>query len=346
MNIVYHNAPVDVNMTISPNDEMFGGNIDVYMSVSFSAMNCINTALQLSEITPQKILDLPCGHGRVARSLRAYFPDAEITVCDLNKDGVDFCAENFNAIGIYSDSDVSKIPIHSNFDLIWSGSLLTHLSREKAEEFMNFFIDRLKPNGVLVVSLHGRYSEHVQKFYKYIEDDRFSKILAGFNSIGYGYSNYAWVDNTGDEYGISMQKISYTMSHIESRKDIKVIYYSEQLWDKHQDVLAIQKNHGDKSMIKGHIDKASQDIITGWAWLPNYPSINLTVYLLDSDSNVIASTRAEAFRQDLLYAGIGNGKYAYTFTDFDAKAEKLRFSALNLQLDVRINYHEAGVINL
>ena len=39
-----------------------------------------------------RLLDLPCGHGRVMRYLRAAFPRAEITGCDLLRDGVDHCA--------------------------------------------------------------------------------------------------------------------------------------------------------------------------------------------------------------------------------------------------------------
>ena len=76
---------------------------------------------------PQRILDFPCGHGRVLRYLRAAYPLAEITACDLNRDGVEFCAERLGAVPVMSSEDPADIRLAGEFDLIWCGSLLTHL---------------------------------------------------------------------------------------------------------------------------------------------------------------------------------------------------------------------------
>ena len=79
---------------ISPNDQMFASGGQWYFDIGRSALDCITRALAAAHIVPQRILDLPCGHGRVCRMLTAAYPAARVTVCHLDRDGVDFCARN------------------------------------------------------------------------------------------------------------------------------------------------------------------------------------------------------------------------------------------------------------
>src|SRR4029453_9635557 len=77
---------------ISPNDGMFVGNRIHYFAVAQGALECIRVALLAAgKQDVRSILDLPCGHGRVLRKLKAEFPDAALTGCDIERDGVDFC---------------------------------------------------------------------------------------------------------------------------------------------------------------------------------------------------------------------------------------------------------------
>jgi hypothetical protein len=87
-----------------------------YLEIGTSALDCINSALATAHNTPTSILDLPCGHGRVCRMLRASFPDAHLTVCDLDHDAVDFCAAQFNATPVYSDEDIRRVSLDQCFE--------------------------------------------------------------------------------------------------------------------------------------------------------------------------------------------------------------------------------------
>src|SRR5262245_23377147 len=125
----------DVDPTIAPDDGMFHRHFgeDVarshYAESGRSALRCIRAALVAADRDPatiHRILDLPCGHGRVLRVLKAAYPRAKITACDLDRSGVDFCARQFGAEPAYSVEDPAKIPVTGPFDLIWCGSLLTH----------------------------------------------------------------------------------------------------------------------------------------------------------------------------------------------------------------------------
>ena len=93
---------------------------------------------------------MPCGHGRVLRTLRAAYPQAEIVACDIDTDGVDFCAKTFDAIPVYSKENPEEIDLRRKFDLIWVGSLFTHIRDERWPEFLSFFSRVLAPGCVLI----------------------------------------------------------------------------------------------------------------------------------------------------------------------------------------------------
>jgi 16S rRNA G1207 methylase RsmC len=83
---------------------MYDGNVEHYLAVGESALRIIETALYEKSM-PWRILDLPTGYGRITRVLRARFPKASITVCDIDPAAVGYSAARFAAHGIYSVSD-------------------------------------------------------------------------------------------------------------------------------------------------------------------------------------------------------------------------------------------------
>ena len=90
---------ISVIRNISPNDVMYNKKFpNHYFDVGKSTLESIKIALQLSSKTIDEIhniLDLPCGHGRVTRFLKSFFPNSIITACDLDNDAIDFCKETF-----------------------------------------------------------------------------------------------------------------------------------------------------------------------------------------------------------------------------------------------------------
>ena len=232
----------NISTVISENDKMYGGvnPMKHYMYVSASAMDCIIYALNMAGKTNAgKILDLPCGHGRVLRSLVSYFPDSVITACDLERDAVDFCVDNFGVEGVYSKDDLSKVAFGKKYDLIWCGSLLTHLDEHISRKFFNDMIDLLEDDGVLVVTFMGRYS------IKYYENDESRKdVLQWYKTGDYGYIPAVYIIDGKDEiqnYGDAYTKMSWVSSLIQNNEDLTTIYYSETRFDRNHDVLAVQK---------------------------------------------------------------------------------------------------------
>jgi glycosyltransferase involved in cell wall biosynthesis len=66
------------------------------------------------------------------------------------------------------------------------------------------------------------------------------------------------------------------------------------------------------SIYEGHHDEATCIAISGWAWDANRPNTPLFVDIYDSDT-LIVTLKADKFRQDLVYAGKGDGRHAFHF---------------------------------
>lgn len=159
------------------------------------------------------VLDLPCGDGRILRALRAEFPDARIVACDINRELVDFCAAAFDAIPVYASENPRDIPLEGKFDLIWCGSLLTHVDAPLWTAFFQLFESLLEPGGVLVFSTSGRSTaERVRSGRAAaLSDDEAEAMLRDYEHSGFGYGRYSeegrdyrrsW--SLPDDYGLTL----------------------------------------------------------------------------------------------------------------------------------------------
>jgi CBS domain-containing protein/SAM-dependent methyltransferase len=151
-------AAAQVDWTIAPREKMYGGLRGPYVLAGTTAVVLIRKAMALAGVrnAPEAILDLPCGHGRVMRVLRAAFPDSTLIACDLDRDGVDFCAATFGAVPVYGDTDPARVRIEQPVDLIWVGSLLTHIDPARWNDFLDLFARVLRPGGILVLTTFDR----------------------------------------------------------------------------------------------------------------------------------------------------------------------------------------------
>jgi|CXWL01.1.fsa_nt_gi SAM-dependent methyltransferase len=232
-----------VGREISPRDEMFFGNETHYFAVGESALHCIEAALlaaRRKNISIRKILDLPCGHGRVMRFLKKAFPAAALTACDLNRDGVDYCARVFGAVPVLSQEEIEKLSLPEDFDLIWCGSLLTHFPEKDCARFIRGFRRLLRPGGILVFTTHGRQCESgfVTGENKHgLNDQQIAELLVDYRRNGFGYVDYAGQPG----YGFSLAHPSFVTANLIQHPAWHLIGYHENGWDKRQDVICLQK---------------------------------------------------------------------------------------------------------
>jgi SAM-dependent methyltransferase len=221
-------SEADVIRQISPNDRMFQGSADHYFGVGRSVLGVIGHSLAAAHkpvADVKRILDLPCGHGRILRYLQAAFPKAGITACDINRDGVDFCASTFGAAPVYSSPDPARIPLgHDAFDLILVVSLFTHLDADRWPGFLELFRSRLRPGGVLVFTTHGGYAYHHPV--KGHEDCWETALRPGYDRTGFGYVELPEQEIPG-RYGISLSAPSWVFGRLATVSQLRVVHFAE-----------------------------------------------------------------------------------------------------------------------
>jgi SAM-dependent methyltransferase len=223
---------------ISPADLMYKSDPDRYFLLGRLAMETIRRFRAVSSSPPvTTILDLPSGHGRVLRYLRAAFPDAVIAACDVDRDAVDFCARSFAAMPIYSTIDIEAIPLQGTYDLIWCGSLFTHIHADQWRALLQLFSAHLSDSGLLVFTSHGR--THADRLRSKrtklgLSDWAARAVLSDYEHFGFGYQNYSGQDG----YGISISAPSWVCSQIAATRGLRLVAYSEQGWAESQDAVA------------------------------------------------------------------------------------------------------------
>jgi SAM-dependent methyltransferase len=215
---------------VSPNDAMFNvaHSSEHYIGVGLSALNIFEYAIAQDFMRPenlQNILDLPCGHGRISRVLRSRFPDAALTVCDIDRDGVDFCVSHLNARGVYSVEDFDILKLGELYDLIWVGSLITHLNHVDTVKLIRCMERHLSHNGLLIITNNG-------KFVADYSAAAAPEFVEQYNAIGYGYY----------DSGFKGSIISrHWLEGLFAGESCGIISYLERGWDSHQDVLLAKK---------------------------------------------------------------------------------------------------------
>jgi len=194
-----------------------------YFLFGESGLECIRKRI---DSEPRSILDLPCGHGRVLRYLRAAYPEAEITACDINREGVDFCAETFGAVPLYSSDDPSEIETR-RFDLIWCGSLLTHFDAPRWKDWLDFFEGHLEPGGSLVFTTHGRaYAAGLRPRFM---PPNLPEMRAEYEQTGFSFN---------DHHNISLSSVAWVFGQLAHRQGN--ISLEERGWHNCQDVWCLK----------------------------------------------------------------------------------------------------------
>ncbi len=229
------------NEAVAPGERMPTEDLPGYFATGQSALK----AVQLAQLAARKpgfvsILDMACGHGRVLRWLQAAFPDARLTACDLLRDGVDFCASTFGAKPVYSIPTPSSEMFPDRYDLIWVGSLLTHLDADQWVNFIKLWHDVLAPDGLLVVTTHGELvAERMRNgnHYGYLPPS-IARTLRTFHHAG-----FAFLEASTDQidYGISLARPEWVIRRFLTYPDFRVVLLTEALWANHQDVVAVVK---------------------------------------------------------------------------------------------------------
>jgi len=230
-----------VDYTISAKDTM---NDIYYKDVGISAATVVYSACVSSWVSEVKsVLDIPCGHGRVLRHLVKLFPDAQFDACDLDADGISFCATRFGARPILSRENIEEVDFgESRYDVIWVGSFFTHLSKNRAFRALTHLTTLLTNNGILIATFHGRFSALNGRKIGYLDEALWNQVLDECVATGYGYRDYPpgkGHSYIGGSYGVSLSLAETVIRAAQVVPGVRIYSYIEQGWCGHQDVLVL-----------------------------------------------------------------------------------------------------------
>jgi hypothetical protein len=241
--------PEGVIEEISPRDHMFRVK-ERYLRSGRTGLDCVRLGMVAAEKTSvASALDLPSGHGRVLRWIKAEFPDARLGACDIDHDGVDFCAATFGATPVYGREDPGDIEVDAPYELIWCGSLFTHLPPERWGGFLDLFERALAPEGLVVLTTHGRrIAERIRdpetgRGYLKQPEQR-EQVLDAYEGEGVGYCDYTFSDEYRESlslprsYGISLVRPSVVCAMVERRPRLRLVGFTEGRFNG-QDVVSV-----------------------------------------------------------------------------------------------------------
>lgn len=224
------------------NDQsLIKNNSDHYKSVGESAVKLIESALQESgKILKENanILDFPCGYGRVLRFLKKEFSRANFYGGDVDPRALKFCKKEFNIIQVQSYVNFRKVKFPVSYDLIWVGSLFTHIDSQDFQNLIETLISSLKEKGVIIFTTHGK--ECLNQLDSYglnpLDPDSIKKEL---ENTGFVFKPYPGQSS----YGISICTRHFVMETVNQAFGDKVrpVFYKKRGWDDHQDVYAFQR---------------------------------------------------------------------------------------------------------
>jgi SAM-dependent methyltransferase len=198
----------------------------------------------------------------VLRWLDVAFPSSEIVACDVQRAGVDFCASKFGATPVYSSEDPSSIELPGEFDLIWCGSLLTHVDAPRWKEFLDLFRSALAPHGVFVFTTQGRgiafrLQRGIMKSEGWLGSDRAARLVDDLERTGFGYEEYRRdPDRYPNEsthfpgqqrsYGWNLSSPEWVAAQVASSWEWRLVGFHERGWRDYQDVVTCIKEPVDE----------------------------------------------------------------------------------------------------
>ena len=125
------------------------------------------------------------------------------------------------------------------FDLIWVGSLLTHLDSGLWFDFLDVFRSCLRRGGLLVFTAHGlaTYRKNLEVYRK--DSRSFVTLLHDYNRKGFGYEMYG---GSNEYYGNSLSSPAWVLTQIARVGGLRTVHLSEMSLDNYQDCYACIRN--------------------------------------------------------------------------------------------------------
>lgn len=163
-----HHLPTDFQREISRNDLMFHAEIKhsphglqhaylQYFKGGFFGYELVKTFYEQqlgTDYQVQAVLDFASGYGRIGRMMELLFAPEKIWVSDVREQGVAYQKQQFGFQGFPSGFVPAEVDFPTQFDLIFVGSLFTHLNEKLFGEWLQRLAEQLTDQGILIFTTH------------------------------------------------------------------------------------------------------------------------------------------------------------------------------------------------
>ena len=188
------------------------------------------------------VLDFPSGYGRVTRQLAGRISARRITAADVEEEAVRFCQAEFSVHGRVTAPDLGQLGFGRQFQVIFVGSLLTHLDAQNSVLLLRALVAALQDDGVLIFTTHGESC--LDHLYAYGDDIRQAEEYFRYEVTRHGFAFRPYSTGPRD-YGLSIHAKAYVEATIAGdpvlASALRLLYFARRGWDDHHDVWAFQK---------------------------------------------------------------------------------------------------------
>jgi SAM-dependent methyltransferase len=207
-----------------------------YRNVGMEACERIEQALAgtgRSWASVASLLDYGSGHARVLRWICAQQPHIDLTAADVNHQAVRFCSRAFGVRGMKVPASVDRLRLPSTWDVIWVGSVFTHLSERDGLILLQKLRSALQPGGVLLFTTHGELiPERLAEY-----GDRVRRAVADIEAA-FLQNRVFFIPPDPFEGPVTFHSRT-SVRHMIEQSGLRRIAHWPRGWDDHQDVWAV-----------------------------------------------------------------------------------------------------------
>jgi SAM-dependent methyltransferase len=243
----WQTKPHAVSEAVSPADWIHSRAPERYYSTGRMTIRRVRLAqLQTRKTAVRRILDFGSGYGRILRQFKAAFPEARLAACDIHQEAVDFCAETFGAEPIYAADDPGETKVEGEFDLIFVGSLFTHLDGPRWKSLLDLLERVLERDGLLLFTTQGRFirDQVAERTWRDafdrpiwvnwgVTEEQLDQMVSDYDRDGFGYLEWSALDR---QYGTSIATPAWVLGQLQTRPGFEIVSYWERGW-KPQDLV-------------------------------------------------------------------------------------------------------------
>ena len=190
-------------------------------------------------------LDFGCGYGRVTRWLADKLSPERVTAADVDPQAARFCAHEFGVRPLVIGRNPTRLRFGEQYDLVFIGSVLTHLPLPTCADMLDAIAVALRPRGMIVFSTQGESCLAHLDWYGEEFVSATAIFRASCDSAGAAFVPYRGTPS----YGITIMTRPYVERLVARRfgEALRLIRFAERGWDQHQDVWSYVSQHAARS---------------------------------------------------------------------------------------------------